>query len=62
MSRFANIDGPVTFLLYNLEYYFFSKVDLELFLDSKTVLENVTQYVLKTLKGRFLGKLCSYIS
>jgi hypothetical protein len=35
MSRFANIDGPVTFLLYNLEYYFFSKVDLELFLEFK---------------------------
>ena len=26
ISSFANIDGPVTFLVYDLEYYFFNNI------------------------------------
>ena len=45
ISRFANIDGPVTFLLHDF--------DIQLILDSKSVLENIIQYVLKIPKGCF---------
>ena len=57
-SSFSNIDGPVFFLLYDLEceISFLNYVNIQLILEfKKSILENIIQFVLKLFKGRFLG-------
>ena len=53
-SNIAKIDDPVTFLLYELECYFFKLTWIMVVVyNTKMFLENMTQPFLKILKGTF---------
>ena len=58
IRRFADIDGSVTFLLYNLEFYFFlNDVDIQLILEFKDSFGKYCPVFLKIFKGRFWDTL-----
>jgi hypothetical protein len=58
ISSFANIDRPVTFLLYDLECYFLN--DVHIFLELKASFGKYHPVYPKKPKKFFTGTLCKY--